>query len=180
MPSNRHTKRSGPLDPDTLYPLALSYVGRYATSCARLAAYLERKIRERGWVGSGEPDVTAIVARCAQLGFVDDRSFAQGRAAALARRGLGSRRIAHALRGAGIDDAIAETLVPDEAAAQAAAHRFARRRRIGIYADTPVDLPTRRRHLAAMLRAGHSFDLAKRIVDAVASDAEDVPFDWPG
>jgi hypothetical protein len=32
----------------------LGYAGRYATTRARLAAYLERKLRERGWSGPAD------------------------------------------------------------------------------------------------------------------------------
>ena len=40
-----------PLEQEKLSELALSYVGRFATSRAKLATYLERKVRERGWTG---------------------------------------------------------------------------------------------------------------------------------
>ena len=38
-----------PLDSAQLEALAVSYVARYATSCAKLSRYLARKIRARGW-----------------------------------------------------------------------------------------------------------------------------------
>ena len=113
----------------------LSYAGRYATTRARLAAYLGRKLRERGWDGEGEPPVAELVARMAALGYVDDRAFAAARAAALSRRGYGARRVGAALRGAGIgeeDGAEARELAA--AAAWEAALRFAERRRIGPFA----------------------------------------------
>ena len=40
-----------PLDEAGLNELALAYVARYATSRAKLLAYLARKLRERGWGG---------------------------------------------------------------------------------------------------------------------------------
>ena len=64
--------------------MALRYVERFATTRGKLAAYLSRKIRERGW--AGEPIDPAIVAeRMATLGYVDDRLFAEARARSLAR-----------------------------------------------------------------------------------------------
>jgi len=48
---------------------------------------------------------------------------------------------------------------------------LARRRRFGPFAAEAPDRPLREKHLAAMLRAGHRLDIARRIVDA--SDAED-------
>ncbi|NJS14861.1 MAG: hypothetical protein HC788_09905, partial [Sphingopyxis sp.] len=92
--SNQPRPAPRPLDRARLDELALAYVGRFATSEARLARYLGRKLFERGWddEGSSSDAVTAAVARCARLGFVDDGEFAQMRGGALARRGLGERR----------------------------------------------------------------------------------------
>ncbi|MBY0519066.1 MAG: hypothetical protein K2P79_01420 [Sphingomonas sp.] len=41
---------------------------------------------------------------------------------------------------------------------------FARKRRIGPFAATLADRPQREKQLAAMLRGGHDFDTARRIV----------------
>lgn len=156
-----------PLDRAALERLAITYVGRYATTRARLRTYLARKLRERGWDGEDAPPLDALVERCAVLGYVDDRQFASARAASLGRRGFGARRVGEALRAAGIDE-------PDAAPAQAEAGQaawttalaFARRRRIGPFAAEASDRDGRRRALAAMLRAGHPPDIARRVVDA--------------
>jgi regulatory protein len=156
-----------PLDGEALERAALSYAGRYATTRAKLAAYLERKLRERGWNGAGEPPIGRLVERMAQLGYVDDRAFASARAAALSRRGYGARRIGAALRGAGItdEDAADAREIASEAEWDAAL-RFARRRRIGPFAEAEVDRPAREKALAAMLRAGHPLQIARRFVSA--------------
>ena len=65
-----------PLDDAGLERLALRYVERYATSRARLSAYLGRKLRERGWAGSDAPPVEALTDRLAELRYVDDAAFA--------------------------------------------------------------------------------------------------------
>jgi regulatory protein len=92
MSSNRHTKIRKPLASDALNRLALHYVGRYSTTCAKLHSYLQRKVRERGWADESPADIDAIIARCAALGYVDDRTFAETRAASLGRRGYGFHR----------------------------------------------------------------------------------------
>lgn len=161
-----------PLDPPRLERLALRYVERYATTRARLAAYLARKIRERGWEGSA-PDPHALAERMAELGYVDDRVFAEARAGAMGRRGLGARRIGEALRHAGVDaedrEALAESIQNE---AKASALAFARRRRIGPYAREQADPDLRKRQVAAMIRAGHAPALAWTI--ARMSPGEDV------
>ena len=155
-----------PLDPDALNRLALHYVGRYATTRAKLASYLKRKVAERGWAEDGEPPISTIVVHCADLGYVDDRAFADARSSALGRRGYGARRIGVALAVAGIDRDLASEFAHDEAAAFAAAEAYARRKRIGPFADEMPDPDRRRRMFAAMMRAGHDFGLTRAFIDS--------------
>jgi regulatory protein len=87
-----------PLDAARLDELALAYVARFATSTGKLAAYLARKLRERGWDedAAEPPDVEAVVERMARAGYVSDEGYARMRSASLRRRGLaqgGSPRI---------------------------------------------------------------------------------------
>lgn len=156
-----------PLDGDTLKQLALGYVGRYATSCARLSDYLERKLKQRGWAGPGTPPVAALIAHFVDLGYVDDQAFATARAASLQRRGYGVRRIGEALRAAGITESDRD-LARDSVASGgwAAAIAFARRRRFGPFATVAPDRAVRQRAIAAMLRAGHPFEFVIRIVES--------------
>lgn len=164
-----------PLDAEALDRLALRYVERFATTRAKLAAYLTRKLRGSGWQGDHPPDVEALADRLAALGYIDDRAFGSAKASAMARRGLGDRRIAGALYQAGLDADDKAALAPGIAAgALAAAVTFARRRRIGPFASEPADRDLRRRQVAAMIRAGHDHFLARRIVEMAPGD--DVAF----
>lgn len=164
-----------PLDEAQLKELALAYVARFATSRLKLAQYLGRKLRERGWGGAGEPPVAAIVEQAAAAGFVDDPAYAMAKARSLGARGYGERRVEMALRAAGIeeeDGSPAREHARDTATE--AALRYARRRRIGPYAETPPDRRDSDKALAAMIRAGHAFELAKRIL-ALPPDFDSLP-----
>ncbi len=165
-----------PLDAAALDRLALRYVERFATTRGKLADYLHRKIRERGW--DGDPaDPHTLAQRMADLGYVDDRLYAESKAAAMGRKGLGARRVTMALRQAHIDASDAERLAPairDQA--HAAALTFARRKRIGPFGAAGADRAVQERQLAAMVRAGHDFRLARRIVTAVSE--EDLADSW--
>ncbi|MBW4329745.1 RecX family transcriptional regulator [Stakelama sp. CBK3Z-3] len=153
-----------PLDPAALERLALRYVERYATTRARLAAYLARKLRERGSAGA-MPDIDALVERFAELGYVDDRAFGEMRAAAMARRGLGARRVAQALRHAGIEEDDADALAPEIGERRVeTALAFAKRKRIGPFARSQPDRALREKQISAMVRAGHDFAIARAIV----------------
>lgn len=178
MAVTKETRRAPrPLDAEMLKQLALNHVGRYATTRAKLRSYLTRKLRERGWQGDDAPPVETIVERMAALGYVDDRGFAEMRAAALTRRGYGARRVADALRMAGIDEADGQAAREAAgAAAWDAALAYARRRRIGPFAADSVDPgPARDKALAGLIRAGHSFEIARIIVDSGPGEIPDGP-----
>jgi regulatory protein len=166
-----HKKPRPALDEKSLERLALHYVERYATTRAKLRAYLARKIAERGWQGKAPEPVEPLVERFAELRYVDDRAFASARAASLMRRGYGERRVGQALRAAGVDEEDAEP-VRSEAreGGWAAALRFAERRRIGPFAAVPPDRDARQKALAAMLRAGHELDHARRILNSLPGE----------
>jgi regulatory protein len=162
--------RSGPQRPPVplgakqLEELALRYVGRYATSRAKLSSYLARKIRERGWGGEREPDVEALARRFCDLRYVDDSAYALMKSQSLSSRGYGRRRVDEKLRADGIgEEDSAPALDHADAHAVDAALRYARRRRIGPFATTEVDSKQREKAIAAMVRAGHSFALARKI-----------------
>jgi regulatory protein len=167
----RQKRPPKPLDRVSLNDLALAYVARFATSSAKLEAYLRRKLRERGVAEDAEPiDVGAIVHRLVELKYVDDEAYAEAKANGLLRRGYGARRVEQALRGAGIETDLREQLAPDEASARHAALSLARRRRFGPFGAEPPDRARQEKQLAAMIRAGHSFDVARKLIEA--SDAE--------
>ena len=163
-----------PLDQPRLGELAVSYVGRFATTRAKLATYLTRKVRERGWDGEEGPDVAGLAERLARLGYIDDAAYALAKGRSLGARGYGGRRVSLALREAGIgeEDGRAARQSAAERATEVAL-RFAQRKRIGPFAAERPDPKGRDRALAAMARAGHAFDLARRIVDMAPGTIDD-------
>ena len=167
-----------PLDAAAVERLALDYVGRYATSRAKLRAYLERKVRARGWDAEAPPPFDAIVARLAASGFVDDRAFAEARASGLSRRGYGARRVDEALRAAGIGPEDAEAALGEAGqTAWRAAETFAKRRKIGPFSVGPGDSERRRKAFAAMLRAGHAPAVARAFAHAEPGCVPDATID---
>jgi regulatory protein len=166
MPHSRRRKERPPLSPQALDEMALRYVGRFATTRARLASYLARKLRERGWSGEREPDLDTLTGRLMRLGYVDDAAYAISKARALTGRGYGERRVRQSLKAAGVGEEEgrpAEELAKEERVR--AALKFARRRRIGPYSEAAMDRPAREKGIAAMVRAGHAFGLARAIAE---------------
>lgn len=180
--SRRAKKPPRPLDQAGLRDLALSYAARFASTGAKLEAYLARKLRERGVADdpdgrSIEIDIPAIVSRMIELGYVDDEAYARMRSRDLGARGFGARRIEQALWAAGVDEQIRTDHAPNEAESRSAAGRLAAKRRFGPFArghveggdagsDAADERRSREKAIAAMLRAGHELAHARFIMDA--------------
>lgn len=190
-----------PLDEAALRDLALSYVARFASTGARLEAYLARKLKERGVVEDADGrsaaiDLPALVARLVELGYVDDAAYARMRARDLGARGYGARRVEQALWAAGVGEGIRADTAPGEAARRRAAVLMAQKRRLGPFGggrdDEADPLVMRKAHekaVAAMLRAGHDYEHVRVILAAPdmvaieewldeAADAEGTDGSW--
>jgi regulatory protein len=175
MARRKDRRERPPLDRERLNELALAYVGRFATTRSKLASYLGRKLRERGWAGDRPADIEPIVERLAELGYIDDAAYALSKSRALTGRGYGARRVRQSLRAAGVgeeDSRPARELAESEAVE--AALRFARRRRMGPFGDSAVDRAGKERALAAMIRAGHGFELARAILSLEPGSEVDI------
>lgn len=171
---NSHEKRvPKPLNPARLNDLALHYVARFATSGAKLADFLRRKLRERGWEGEGEgtAPIAELVERFVAAGYIDDAAYARAKTGSLLRRGFGQRRIGQALGQAGIAEEVREEVRAGPSAQRAAALALAKKRRFGPFSASPPDRPLREKQLAAMLRAGHPLNLARGVLDAASVEA---------
>jgi regulatory protein len=168
----RRERKARPLDEARLEEMALAYVARFATSAGKLRTYLRRKLRERGWIeDTPEPDLDALVARYVEKGYVDDEGFARAKSAGLLSRGYGARRVEQQLHAAGIGEGLRARFAPGELAGREAVVALARKRRFGPFTRGELRgdetwTKTREKQLAAMIRAGHAFDHARRVIDA--------------
>jgi regulatory protein len=170
------SKKPRKLRPADLQDAALYYLGRYAASTARLRQVLTRRIRRSALAHDLPPEplleeLEQVIARLLRSGILNDRQFAEAKARSLNRRGGSRRQIAAKLAEAGVTQATAAAAmiqlaedVPEPEVA--AAFAYAKRRRLGKHRAVPDASPERRRRdLAAMARAGFSFDLARRALD---------------
>lgn len=179
----RKARKKRPLDAASLRDLALHYAARYATTGAKLEAYLARKIRERGIAEDDDGrtrdlDVSGLVTRLIELGYVDDDAYARARSRDLTARGYGKRRVEQALWAAGVEEDLRGAHAPSEAASRRAAILLAKKRGFGRFgsridpdAAQDVQRAAKEKQIAAMLRAGHDFEHARFILDA-ANEAD--------
>ena len=169
---------------------AVDYLGRFASSSHRLATVLDRFAKRK--LGDYDPkDVAAAIAstiaRCQQLGYIDDTAFAAGQARNQRRLGRSARSIRQRLAQHHIDPDLITTAIDaaDETADNGdllAAFVFARRRRIGPFdpqresadSETMQDellmRAKRHRQLGALARGGFEMDICLAVIDCPSRD----------
>lgn len=160
---------------DYLQRAAMHYLERYSAPAAQLRHVLQRKVAVSCRHHGDDPARFAgmlddVVARCIASGLVDDRRFAEARAATLRRNGRSSRAIAARLSAKGVArELVTEASEGTEDEELAAARLAARRKRLGPWArgDRAAD---RQKHLAALARAGFSMTIARAVIDGASDE----------
>lgn len=173
-----------PISPTWLERAALHYLERYSASTEMLRRTLARRVEKRARLRGEDPAafaemIAATVARAVSAGLVDDARFTETRVATLRRRGTSSRGVSAKLAAKGVPRDVVEAAMQaerdavsdGEAIDDQAARAYARRRRLGPFRRPDLREAHRDRDLAALARAGFSYDLARRVVDAEAEEA---------
>ncbi|CAA7619773.1 Regulatory protein RecX [Candidatus Terasakiella magnetica] len=169
------------ISPSYLENAALHYLERYASSRANLRRVLMRKVDRSltHWGGERETaaaQVDTVISKLATLGYLDDSAYAETKARALHRRGGSLRVIRASLAAKGVEAETTEAALialaedsglPDLAAAIA----FARRRRLGPFRLPEVRAELRTKDLAALGRAGFSWEIARAVTEAESVEA---------
>lgn len=177
-PSRDRRRPPAPITAVYLRRVTERYLERYATTTTHLRGLLRQRVRRSAAHHEADPEpwlvlVDQEIARLVEAGLLNDARYAEDRARALNRRGNGARVVreklaAKGLRGDLVDDAL-QGLAEDGADPElAAACAWARKRKLGPWASARRDDPDqRRRDLQRFGRAGFSYELARRVLDAV-------------
>ncbi|WP_235860601.1 regulatory protein RecX [Roseibium suaedae] len=150
---------------------AIHYLDRYGSSSENLRRVLTRKVDRAARFHDKDPAefaglIDAVVDKCIRSGMVDDQAFAEAKLAADRRRGRSHRQIAMRLRSKGVNaGTVAEVLAGDEMSDLSAARIAARKKRIGAWRPETKRKDNRDRDLAALCRAGFSYQIARAVID---------------
>ena len=157
------------------------YIERYAPCSGQLRRALMKRVRRGLAEHGGDREeallwVEAVIAKMIANGSIDDEEYARSWVRRYHRRGVARRDIAYRLRGKGLPREAIELgmteLDEDGDPALQAICSYARRRRFGPFRLDPDKRAARReKDLAAMARAGHRYDLAKRVLACEDLDA---------
>jgi regulatory protein len=174
-----------PATPQRLEAIALFHLERFASSSANLKRVLMRRVQRSAQLHGTDPVagaevVEVLVARFVRSGLLDDKLYAEARAARLHRRGASARKIAASLAEKGIDrDLIGAALDEDDSDSGhtarpggdlAAAAALARRRRLGPYRLPEQREAFRQKDLGTFARAGFARAVAERVLTAEDPD----------
>ena len=162
------------VSPSFLENAALHYLQRFASSSANLRRILMRKVRRSAEAHGTDPNegaawVDALIDRYRRAGLLDDAAYASAKAASLARRGTSPRGIRQKLAAKGVEGELIDESIGElgENADLRAAVNFARRRRIGPFrpaGNRAAATAASEKDLAALGRAGFSYDIARRVL----------------
>ncbi|MHA1540352.1 MAG: regulatory protein RecX [Alphaproteobacteria bacterium] len=167
---------------DRLRNIALYYLERYPSSSGNLRIVLHRRIRRSRQFHEFDVDeahewVEQHIVRFQEIGYLDDRSYAESKARNLWKKGKSTRFIQGYLRSKMVDkeavDLALETLQEavsggeDEEAVnldQVAAETYARKRGLGSYRLKPPTPERLQKDMAALMRSGFSYGIAKAVI----------------
>lgn len=146
---------------------ALYYLQRHPTSVAHFLTVMDRKMARSLKSHPGQ-DVESfrrylrekLVPDFIRAGFLNDEMYAKALTGSLQRRGLPKRSIAMKLKMKGLE---APAPSEDDPTDLESAIIFARKKRLGPYATKDRDP---QKDLAALARAGFSYDVCKRVIGA--------------
>ena len=187
-PKTKGPRRPGPkpATPERLERVALFHLERFASSAANLRRVLMRRVHKSVQIHGTDPAegaaaIEALIQRFLAAGMLDDKVYAEARAARLHRRGASARKIAASLADKGIDRAlIGATLDEDDSETGhtarpggdlAAAAALARRRRLGPYRPAEKRAEFRQKDLGTFARAGFGRAIAVLVLNAPDPDA---------
>lgn len=154
------------------------YLQRFAASEANFRRVMERKIMKSIHEHPDQDRVSCIalldevVSEFSKLGYLNDTAYAFGLMRSLRQKGWPITRILNRLRQQGLDEDCIdaaredpENKIDDVAQAQ----HFARKKKLGIY-RTPPAPDLYKKDLAALARAGFSYNVAQQVLQTPEED----------
>lgn len=159
-----------------LYNVTLYYLSRFDASAGKVRDMLKRRLLRVKMKGGDIPSeadewIEQIITRMIQLQYIDDTRYGENQVRQLSAQGKSTRFIAQKLAAAGLDDdtvqGLIETAPGDELSR---ALRLVQRKKMGYLRNESVRLDYYKKDLAALGRAGFSYETA---VKALKGESED-------
>lgn len=151
-----------------LYNITLYYLSRYDSCSAKVRDMLKRRILKDVQAGADMPSevnqwIDAIIQRVQELGYLDDRCYVQNQVRIMSNAGKSARFMTMKFTQMGIDaDLIDEALDAAEDDDLARAKQLVKRKKLGWLRPQSVRVDYYKKDLAALGRAGFSYETARQ------------------
>ncbi|MBT5911433.1 MAG: RecX family transcriptional regulator [Rhodospirillaceae bacterium] len=162
---------------ESLRKSGLWYLEKYAASAHSLRQVLNRRVLKAMLVEDLDKDtcnhwIDCIIERFTKAGLLNDSEFAQAKASSLFKKGTSTQMIRSKLFDKGISGAIIDQVIADlhedwNNPELKAAIRFSQRKRLGPFRQLHTRSEFNQRDLATMGRAGFSYEVAQKIINAI-------------
>jgi regulatory protein len=169
------TKKSSPKPPTKarLRNIALYYLDRFESSEENLRIVLKRRIDKYAFFDKSYNPQEAyqwaeeVITECLSQNFVNDERYAEFKVNNYLVAGKSRRYIEQKLKQKGIDEQVVAKFFNDDNYSELdTALNFAKKKRIGRFRENEsVRLENRQKDLAALVRAGFDYDVAKEVLE---------------
>ena len=169
------TKKSPPKPPTKarLRNIALYYLERFESSESNLRTVLRRRIDKYAFFDKAYRPEQAyqwadeIIEECLKKNFVNDSRFAEFKIENYLNAGKSKRYIEQKLKQKGVEDKVIEDIfATTDYSEYDTALNFARKKKIACFrTDEESRSANRQKDLAALVRAGFDYDVAKEVLD---------------
>ena len=168
---------------------ALHYLGRYASTSARLEVVLRKFAKRKLELADPallDSSIRDVIESCIRLGYIDDAAFIRSQFRQGLRSGQSQRRILLKLAKKGISRDLAlsvlqdsdDDTMPDDRTELVAALIYARKKSVGPFSSSPPSCPEdRQKHMGRLARNGFSFDVVRRVMDLTSAEEADALLD---
>ncbi len=181
--TDRALKKPRRVTAEWLHNAGLYYLQRFASSRSNFKRVMMRKI-DRSCRAHADQDregcvalLDAAIEKFAALGLLDDDAYTRASVTSLRARGLSSRAIQAKLESRGIDTGTIKEKLATSGSGEinhdelAAALRLCRKRRMGSFTARTAN---NEKSLAALARAGFSYDIAQKALQTERNEAEEI------
>lgn len=151
-----------------LYNIALYYLSKYDASTGKVRAVLKRRLLRAKQQQEDVPTdalewIENIIVKLVELGYVDDHRYGTNQVRALSGQGKSTRFIAMKLNTDGLSaDLIEELLENTDSDEESRANRFVAKKKMGYLRPDETRTDFYKKDLAALGRAGFSYETAIR------------------
>lgn len=179
--SQPHQKKRKKITQTYLENAGAYYLQRFSASVGQFRKVMERKInlscRDHPEQDKEQlaPILDAVVQKFENLGYLNDRNYAQILVNALVQKGASQTRISMTLRQKGLTPDMIENVMPERSRddEKLSALLWAKKKRLGAYA-TRVRENEKQKSMASLARAGFDYDIANWVTNLSREEADDL------